>query len=461
MALYREVDTWLLKLRGVFGYQVTFYWFAMVVWGFLLRPEGEGVTSLIRCLGLAPGEYLNLLHFFRSSAFSVRALTQRWAEAVLEHPSRYELDGRPVYLADAIVTDKTGRHMPGVKKLHRTAGENRPEYPIGHFWGAVSVLVHAGERYFALPLRFQLQDGLRRSPSEKTTVITRMGQLIAETAVVPGTVVADSYYACRVILEALLARGFHFIGRVRINTVAYEAPVPLKKRRRGRPKKRGAKVHLRELFRQPDLFTVAQVDLYGETQRARLLERVLLWQGRLVKFVLSIDRRGRQAIFLSTNLDWSAVTIVNTYSLRFKIEVSFKALVQRLWGMAYHFWLKAMPARTARAPDLYLHRASAQYRESIYRKVEAYERFVNCAAIAQGLLQLLSISYAGHLHQRLPIWFRTVREKTAPSEHLVRAALQGQTPRIFSRSEPTSLLAKILSERARVNAAADPPQRAA
>ncbi|MBN1204674.1 MAG: hypothetical protein JXB05_07095, partial [Myxococcaceae bacterium] len=84
-------------------------------------------------------------------------------------------------LADAIVADKTGKRMPGVKKLRQEPGDNRPEFLMGHFWGALTALLQAGPRYFALPLRFEFQDGIKRSPSEKATTITRMATLMTET----------------------------------------------------------------------------------------------------------------------------------------------------------------------------------------------------------------------------------------------------------------------------------------
>jgi hypothetical protein len=128
----------------------------------------------------------------------------------------------------------------------------------------------------------------------------------------------------------------------------------------------------------------------------------------------------------------SAAEIVNTYSLRFKIEAGFKSFVQVLWGFGYRFWMKAMLSRKRTAKSQYLHRATDSYRQGIRRKVEAYDRFVNIAAMALGILQLVSLRYAQAIHARMPLWFRTVRSTTAPSENLVKAALQAEVPRIFA-----------------------------
>jgi hypothetical protein len=69
-------------------------------------------------------------------------------------------------------------------------------------------------------------------------------------------------------------------------------------------------------------------------QKARLCERVLYWQGLLLKFVLSINEQGQRAIFVSTHLELSAATFVTTYCLHFKIEAGFKSLAQVLFELS-------------------------------------------------------------------------------------------------------------------------------
>jgi len=260
-------------------------------------------------------------------------------------------------------------------------------------------------------------------------------------------VLADCQYACRPFIEGLLRAGFHLIARVRLNTVAFEpAPEP-RKRTRGRPRKYGKKVVLQKLFARKELFQGVEVELYGRRQKALLYEAVLYWQARLVKFVLTIDDKGRKAIFLSTRTALSAEAIVVAYGWRFKIEVSFRALVERVFAFCYRFWMKAMDKRKRGDGDQFLHRAGERYRARVARKLEAYERFVNIAAISLGLLQMLSLRYAHQVWDRLPLWFRTLRKEAGPSEHVVRATLQAEVDRILAANDHGSLLEKILATR--------------
>jgi hypothetical protein len=177
----------------------------------------------------------------------------------------------------------------------------------------------------------------------------------------------------------------------------------------------------------------------------------------LVKFVLAIDAKGRKAILLSTNLELSAREIVEAYGWRFKIEVSFRALVERVFAFCYRFWMKAMARRKRGDGNQSPHRAGKRYRVQVAREVEAYERFVNMAAIGLGLLQVLSLQYAERIWAQLPLWFRTLRKEAGPSEHIVRATLQAEMARFFGSSEQGSLLEKILATRAK---APLPPCRA-
>jgi DDE superfamily endonuclease len=450
MELVREVDMWLCELRAVFRREVTFGWFVLSLWAFLLHMDGSGLSSLIRYFGLASSEYYNLLHFFHSSAFSVQALCVRWAQVLGFRAPVLHLEGQPVYVVDGLVAGKAGKKMPGVKMLHQASeNNNKPEFVMGHFWGALSMLAQAGSRLFAVPVRFSIQDGLKSSPSQKGSHITRMHQLVSATAQQRGTVLADCQYACRPFIEGLLRAGFHLIARSRLSTVAFEPAPKARGRKRGRPRKYGKKVVLQELFARKKLFRSVDVELYGRTQQALLYEAVLYWQTRLVKFVLSVDDKGRKAIFLSTRTSLSAEAIVVAYGWRFKIEVSFKALVERMFAFCYRFWMKEMEKRKRGDGDQYLHRAAEHYRDQVARKLEAYERFVNIAAIGLGLLQMLSLRYAQQVWDRLPLWFRTLRKEAGPSEHIVRATLQAEVARISASNDPGSLLAKILTTRSK------------
>jgi hypothetical protein len=60
-----------------------------------------------------------------------------------------------------------------------------------------------------------------------------------------------------------------------------------------------------------------------------------------------------------------------------KIEVCFRTLIHLLGGFCYRFWLKPMPSAPRWSKDLPLASSTESFRQSVARKVEAFERFVN------------------------------------------------------------------------------------
>ena len=462
MGLVGEVDRILVQFRPVFSRRAAFGWFVIVVWAFMLRLEAFGVTSIVRCFGLAPTEYYNLLHFFHSASFSVCVLCCKWNEIVKQSTQSVVIGGLRLFLVDGIKAGKAGRKMPGVKLLHQESSNNtKAEHIMGHYWGAVSSVVVAGLHYLALPLRFQIQDGLKRSPSEAASLIDKMASLVIETlGTAAGLVVGDAYFSSTGFILALRAADLHYVGRMRSNVVAYE---PAKPRtgppRRGRPAKYGRRIKLRELFEQPKIFQPARVDLYGELRHVRYYCADLLWHGLWLRFVLSIYADGRRRILVSSNRRLTPEDILYAYGLRFKIEVSFKVFVQILCGFCYHFWLKAMVKRQRGDGDQYLHRAGEEFREQVFRKIEAYERFVNISAIGLGILQMLAIRFPKQVWECFPLWLRTYPKHACPSENVVRLTLQQELHRISLETNRGLLIENILATKHTADADADHPMR--
>lgn len=458
MQLIRCVEAIIKEFRPVFSRKATFAWFVIVIWALMLRMEAAGVTSIVRCMGLNPAEYFNLLHFFHCSGFSVSALCQTWLQILKQHAQPITIDGKPLYVVDAIKIPKAGRKMPGVRILHQESDDNiKPEYIMGHFWGAIGMLVDAGIHAVSIPLRLQIQDGLKRSPTEAATLIDKMHTLVTDVVKEGGTIVADAYYTTRNFIAHMRAVGLHYIGKVRINAVAYHpAPQPTKKRRRGRPRKYGSKVKLRNLFNDPTAFKSVTLHLYGERKTIRYRSIDLFWSTLWVRFVLTIYSDGTRAILLSSHISLDPESIIYAYQLRFKIEVSFKSLVHVLSAFAYHFWMMAMPKLKRGNKNLYLHRKDEIFRAKVFQKIEAYERFANIAAIALGVLQLLSINFRVLIWSRFPVWFRTLPKHGYPSEHAVRITLQHELHQIFLKSNDSLLLEKILDEKRKTSKAAHP-----
>jgi hypothetical protein len=242
------------------------------------------------------------------------------------------------------------------------------------------------------------------------------------------------------------------ISRLRKTCVAFE-PIPptAGKRKRGRPRLYGPKIHLFTLFENPDdRWTTAASPVYGEKDvLIRYLCLDLLWRPirRLARFVLVEHPDRGRIVFLCTDLDLNPIEIIRLYGLRFKIEFSFKQAVRTLGAYGYHFWMLTMDQIGSRSGDQYLHRKTDLYRDAIRRKLAAYHRFIQIALIAQGVLQCIAATAPALVWSSFGSWLCTIRPGIPPSELVVMIALRNSLPDFLIASGPGDLLRKFLRDR--------------
>ncbi len=270
---------------------------------------------------------------------------------------------------------------------------------------------------------------------------------VTRIAAVPAVLVADAYYASRKIIEPLLAMGHQLITRVRSNAVAFEPPVQPEKRMRGRPRKYGRKVRLRNLFKGWQAFIGAPSPVYGETNITIQYRCInLLWRpvGRLVRFVLVKHPTRGKIVLLSTALDMDPLAIIKIYGLRFKIEVSFSQALHTLGTYAYHFWMKTMIPIRWGAGNQSLDSRSPIYRQAVARKLSAYHRYVQIGCIVQGLLQHLAINFRHRVWRHFGSWLRTMKPDLVPSEMVVAQALKSGFPEFLLDSSVQPELTKFI-----------------
>jgi hypothetical protein len=266
-------------------------------------------------------------------------------------------NGLPVLIGDGVKQSKEGKKMPGVKRLHQESeNSGKSEYIFGHMFGAIGVLVESAGKFFCLPLSATLHDGdklMRRWQDEKYEPVSHVVQIIRDAFFVMAEIgeailLLDAYYFTTSVLEELkkqasqLGQKLTLVMRARLSTTAYTQP--LIQKGRGRPRKKGTPVKLKNLF-DTEEFTQTKVWLYGKEETISYLCKDLLWGPglyELLRFVL-VKCGDKKVILVCTNLSFTAEQIVRLYGYRFKIEVTFRTLKQLLKGFSYHFWSTCMP----------------------------------------------------------------------------------------------------------------------
>lgn len=404
----------LRRFRRCFSREAAYQWFVIIVAGLIIRGDHLGVTSVIRDLGLRPECYETMMHFFRSSAYTLDSIAYCWYKIVQEYAPVYRENGRAVLIGDGVKQSKEGRFMPAVKKLHQESEDSsKAEYIFGHMFGGIGVLTHKRSKWFCMPLRFTIQDGLREtadwegSPHSQESHVVQMirhGYEAASVSFGKSILTLDRYFLAVSALRTLKELNgdtdlLQIVSKAKKNCTAYEkAPEYTGV---GRPRLKGPSVKVGDLFdSERQKFQKADVELYGKVQTAEYYSRDLLWGKGLympLRFVL-VKLDGVDSIFVSTDLSLSPLTIIRLYSYRSNIESCFRQFKQDLGGFRYHFWTKATPKlnhfqkKGDCSPLSLVKNVSEQSR--ILATIRATETFVQLSIIAMGVVQMLSLKFS-------------------------------------------------------------------
>lgn len=454
MKLWNLFSSCTKALESAFSDVRAYEQFVRTFAGMCIRTDHAGVTSIVRALNLAPSCYGNLLHLFKSSAWSVKSFTESWISWVMRVFGQYKVNGRHVLIADGIKAPREGRKMPAVKSLHQESASNtKPTYIMGHSFQQIGLLTKHGDATWSVPLAARIHEGLKFTNRDKRTLHNKLGDLFREVTVTMKTSVrkyllVDAYYACASMVEELFQSGDDLVVRVKSNAVACHAAEQTRVKGRGRPRKYGEKVKLISLFKDKRRFSSGTITGYDEKEVAvEYCSLDLLWKpvGRIVRFVLVQYPNKGKCIFMTTDLSLEPLAVIEMYTKRFKIETSFKQAVHTIGTFDYHFWLKDMDRIKRASGNQHLHRKSKQYRAAVEKKLESYHRFVAIGLAAQGFMQYLSTHFPGEVYALSP-WLRTNTKSGHPSEDTVSHALLAALPEFLQSTTNASALQKILTK---------------
>lgn len=455
--MWKLLDQILNQFHQCFTRKATFNWFVIIVVGLMIRTDKLGLTSIVRDLNLLPTKYECMVHFFRSEAWKLQNLTQQWMKCVKGIAPIYLENKMTILVGDGVKQSKEARKMPAVRKHHQESeNSSKAEYIFGHLWGGIGVLAGHSKKMFCIPLSLKLHSGVDCIRSwEDNSVET--GSHVVE-------LIKDGFEATKIFGKALLLLDRYYLSAPALKTLeilnkntdtvmhilvnakksckAYTKPVKSKKPGKGRPRKKGDPVKLKELFtKNSKEFTKAILTLYGKKEEIEYLAINLLWGQGLYKelrFVL-VKYKGKYSILATTKLDLSPTKIIELYAYRFKIECTFRELKQIIGGFCYQFWTKIMPKlnRFAKkgAKNPLEEITPSEDKSLIVNTVKAIEGYVLLSAIALGLLQILSLKFSEKMSlSKYPIRYLRTQSNIIHSEATVACFLRKSIFYVFRKN---------------------------
>jgi hypothetical protein len=432
--MLKFVNEILMGFRSCFSRRATYEWFVVIVVGLLVRTDHLGVTSIIRGLWLS-GDYMGLIGFFRSSAWTLETLMAKWWMVVKEQAPLVKHRDAVVMVGDGVKEAKEGRRMPGVKRQHQESDNSKKaNYIWGHLFGGIGVLAEKSGKRFCLPLALMLHDGVRAifgwdNPDERQgSHVVETIKLAHSAAVLLGKAILllDRLYLTIPALQKLdelnaSGQTMNIVTKAKRNCVAYQLPQS-EPGKRGRPRKKGEAVKLFDLFSSgTELFDNAEICLYGKSEKVRYHCADLLWgQGlyKMLRFVF-VEYNQTRTVLVSTDLTIEPIEIIQLYGKRFSIEMMFREMKQVAGAFGYRFWSKYLPKlnrfskKNDPAPAEQV--TDPHARKRIKMAVKAIEGFMFCSLVATGLLQLSALHFAGS-HELAKLRYLLTVRNSVPSE---------------------------------------------
>lgn len=309
--------------------------FEYMLSGWVLCTGRRTVTGLIRAAEAVGVKHHSSFHrLFRSASWDRDAVSRCLIRLVCTLLPA----GEPIVVPlDDTLARHTGKRIRAASMHHDPllSTRVRPVFHWGHVWVVLSLVVRVPlwRKAFALPVLVRLYRSEklcakeRRVFRKKTELAAEMigvlSQTLPERTLV---VVGDAAYANASIVKKLPSN-VHFIGRSRPDAALYALP---QKKRMGRPRVKGLRVASPgQRAKSSTGWSRVTVDVYGKTVPLRVQVFDALWYsvggGRLMRFILVRGWPGHQHddVLCTTDLSLGAAAFLETYCLRWSLEVTF------------------------------------------------------------------------------------------------------------------------------------------
>jgi hypothetical protein len=318
--------------------------FVVLACGWVLDLRRRTVTEVVRAAQALEIKHISSFHRFFSRG---RWNTDAVGLVLIQLIDCYLL--KPGAVVVAPVDDTLGRHTGkkiAAASMHRDpllSTGRRPFFHWGHVWVVLSINVYAFGKTWALPALVRLYRSKKRCAAEKKAY-RKTTELAAElvgllSRALPQRqirVVGDAAYTNRALIRNRPSN-VTMIGRSRPDAALYAKP-PVRRRGKGRPRVKGKRLASpgARAAKKNAPWQRVEVTVYGETVSVRVLVIDALWyvaaRGELLRMIVVRGFPGhkRDDVFVSTDATLGAKTIVECFSERWALEVTFNSSKGRL-----------------------------------------------------------------------------------------------------------------------------------
>lgn len=311
--------------------------FSILMCGWVLNWRRHTVTQTVRAANAVGSKHISSFHrFFSRGRWTTDAVGLELARLVI---ATLVPEGTIRLIVDDTLGRHTGKRIAGAS-MHRDpllSTGRRPFFRWGHVWVVVAIEVELFAKSWALPVLFRLHRSEKRCKAEKwpyrkTTehareLIEMLAKRFSDRCF---QVLGDAAYTNSTLIKKRPSN-VTLIGRGRLDAALYAPPNRRRGGQMGRPRVKGKRVASPEQRARSKHapWKKVEIHVYGKTVTVRVLVIDALWYvaagGELVRLVVVRGFPGheRDDVFVSTDPKMTAVEIIEAFSRRWSLEVTF------------------------------------------------------------------------------------------------------------------------------------------
>jgi hypothetical protein len=332
--------------------------------GAILCRGRRTVTGILRTIGLSQDSGFSKYHrILNSLDWSAKHGSAILLKILLKMVGKE----RVVILIDETLERRKGKKIRA-KGYYRDAVRSSRSQVVnttGLKWliMALSFRFNFAGRAFALPFFTVLEPSEKSTKKQgkrhKTTLdwsVQMVMQLVRWAPAIPFILVGDGGFACAKLAWTCLKNNIALVSRLKMNARIYDFPEEAPACKRGRKPKKGVRlISFKEMLTMEDLpwEEVEIVGYDGKKKRVKYLSTTSLWGADgfypvPIRWVLVVDPAGEMdpLPLMSTDVNLTAVKIIELYIDRWGLEVTFQEAREHLGVETQKQWSDKAIART-------------------------------------------------------------------------------------------------------------------